>query len=199
MKRPLLELKLVFCERSREAQLQIHERARYVRRREPGDVGMSKRADAIERERKCFARQCIDHIPQHVNTLDTHVADERERQMDVGVDDRPAAGAQGNVTSQSAKQCLRCSVGNEREKDAQRPHLRRSFHREIVTSARRKNNGDASSRRGAPRSGDRRSMRVVTRGRLLPQRFSPETQGGRGRRPPQGTARRCRQEICRMP
>src|SRR5947207_9404908 len=39
---------------------------------------------------------------------------------------------------------------------------------------------DASSRRGAPRCGDRRPMRVVTRGRLLPQRFSTHIQGGRG-------------------
>jgi hypothetical protein len=39
---------------------------------------------------------------------------------------------------------------------------------------------DASSRRGPPQLGDRRQMRVGTRGRLTPQRFSSLIQGGRG-------------------
>src|SRR5439155_19071460 len=39
---------------------------------------------------------------------------------------------------------------------------------------------DACSRRGPPQRGDRRPMRVVTRGRLLLQRFSSQIQGGRG-------------------
>src|SRR6266576_2792144 len=39
---------------------------------------------------------------------------------------------------------------------------------------------DASSRRGAPQRGDRRPMRVVTRGRLLPRRFSSQIKEGRG-------------------
>src|SRR5205085_1867788 len=38
----------------------------------------------------------------------------------------------------------------------------------------------ASSRRGAPRSGDRRPMRVGTRGRLSLQRSSSQIQGGLG-------------------
>src|SRR5947208_10012194 len=38
---------------------------------------------------------------------------------------------------------------------------------------------DASSRRGAPRRGDRRPMRVGTRGRLALPRFSSHVQGGR--------------------
>jgi phosphoenolpyruvate carboxylase len=58
---------------------------------------MPERADAIERKHECVARQCIGDIAQHINTLDAYVTDERERQMDVGVDDCSAAGAQGNV------------------------------------------------------------------------------------------------------
>src|SRR5205823_12823432 len=40
--------------------------------------------------------------------------------------------------------------------------------------------GDASSRRGAPRSGDRRRVRVGARGRLSLRRHSSAAQGGRG-------------------
>ena len=39
---------------------------------------------------------------------------------------------------------------------------------------------DASSRRGAPRRGDRRQVRVGTRGRLTRQRFRSQFQGDRG-------------------
>jgi len=39
---------------------------------------------------------------------------------------------------------------------------------------------DASRRRGAPQRGDRRQMRVGTRGRFTPQRFSSQIREGRG-------------------
>ena len=75
---------------------------------------MPKCSNAIERQHECFARQCIDEVAQHVDTLDAHVADECERQMNVGVNDCPAAGARGNVTSQRTKRCLRASFSCSR-------------------------------------------------------------------------------------
>ena len=120
-----------------------------MRRCDPCNLGTQERADAIEREHERFARQCDNNLAQQIDAVRVHFADERERQMDVGIDYGPAASTQGNVASQHAEQRLRRSVGDQRKKDPQRPRLRRSFHPTIVASAHGKNNAASPIRDGA--------------------------------------------------